>query len=254
MNQNTQNQASWDEETSRQFIDYGRYVVPERERQIRIIVDLVPRCKEPCLLVELCCGEGLLAEALLERFPAATVLGLDGSREMLQQAQQKLARFGERFQCKLFDLAAISWRQFEQPIHTVVSSLAIHHLSGPQKQALFCDVQRMLAEGGVFVIADLVEPAHQLGQDLAAQAWDEAVRLRSLELDGDTAAFDFFQREGWNTYRYLDPDDIDQPSRLFDQLKWLEAAGFADVDVFWMLAGHAIFGARKDSVKLGQCL
>lgn len=34
-------------------------------------------------------------------------------------------------------------------------------------------------------------------------------------------------------------------SRLFDQLKWLEDAGFADVNVHWMLAGHAVFGARK---------
>ena len=46
-------------------------------------------------------------------------------------------------------------------------------------------------------------------------------------------------------YRYFDPEDIDHPSRLFDQLKWLEQAGFADVDVYWMLAGHALFGGRK---------
>jgi len=26
-------------------------------------------------------------------------------------------------------------------------------------------------------------------------------------------------------HRYLDPDDIDKPSPLFDQLKWLEMAG-----------------------------
>jgi tRNA (cmo5U34)-methyltransferase len=66
-----------------------------------------------------------------------------------------------------------------------------------------------------------------------------------LALDGNTAAFDFFAREGWNTYRYLDPDDIDKPSRLFEQLKWLEQAGFADVDVHWMRAGHVVFGGHK---------
>jgi hypothetical protein len=32
---------------------------------------------------------------------------------------------------------------------------------------------------------------------------------------------------------------------LLDQLKWLEGAGFVDVDVYWMRAGHAIFGGRK---------
>jgi tRNA (cmo5U34)-methyltransferase len=30
-----------------------------------------------------------------------------------------------------------------------------------------------------------------------------------------------------------------------DQLEWLELAGFSCVDLFWMRAGHAIFGGWK---------
>jgi tRNA (cmo5U34)-methyltransferase len=43
-------------------------------------------------------------------------------------------------------------------------------------------------------------------------------------------------------------DPVDKMSPLFDQLKWLEQAGFASVDVFWMRAGHAIFGGSKPGV------
>ena len=46
-------------------------------------------------------------------------------------------------------------------------------------------------------------------------------------------------------YSALDADPIDKPSTLLEQLRWLEAAGFAAVDVFWMEAGHAIFGGVK---------
>jgi len=35
------------------------------------------------------------------------------------------------------------------------------------------------------------------------------------------------------------------PYRVFDQLKWLEEAGFSAVDCFWMRAGHAIYGGYK---------
>ena len=210
--------SGWDEQISRMFLDYGRYFVPERERQLQIVVDLVPPLDQPFAVVELCCGEGLLAQALLERWPTCTVQGLDGSPEMLRRAQERLAPYGGRFQAKLFDLAEKSWRKAEPPVHAAVSSLSIHHLEGPQKQTLFCDVYHMLARGGVFVIADLVEPAHPRGRDLSARAWDEAVRERSLEIDGHPAAFHFFERERWNTCRYLDPEDIDKPSRLFDQL------------------------------------
>ena len=243
--QETTPQNVWDEQLSQTFIDYGHYFVPERERQFQIIVDLLPRCEPPCTIIDLCCGEGLLAQAILEQRPTCSVLGLDGSDEMLRRAQERLLPFGNRFRAQHFDLFATSWRSVDPPVQAIVSSLAIHHLDGPQKQALFRDVNRMLAPGGVFVIADMVEPAHQLGRDVAAQAWDEAVRERALQLDGTLDRFLSFARMGWNTYRYLDPDDIDKPSRLFDQLKWLEQAGFVDVDVYWMRAGHAIFGCRK---------
>jgi hypothetical protein len=103
----------------------------------------------------------------------------------------------------------------------------------------------MLDREGVFVIADVMQPAHPLGAAVAARAWDAAVRQRALELDGTTAAFEMFERERWNMYRYFDPDDIDKPSRLFDQLSWLSQADFVDVDVYWLNAGHAIFGGRK---------
>ena len=68
----------WDENNSRSFLDYGRYFVPERERQIGIIADLIPPVQGG-LLVELCSGEGLLSRALLQRFPDCRVLALDGS-------------------------------------------------------------------------------------------------------------------------------------------------------------------------------
>lgn len=245
---NTENpteQTGWSEETSRIFIDYGRYFVPERDRQMQIFAGLLSHLEGSCIVLELCCGEGLLAEALLDSFPTLTVRGLDGSVEMLQRARERLARFEDRFQCCTFNLASADWSKSEFPVHAVVSSMAIHHLTGPQKRALFSDVYQMLAEGGVLVIADIVEPPSQEGQRVAAEIWDEEVRKRSIELDGNTEAYEFFVREGWNTFRYLDPEDIDKPSPLFDQLKWLERAGFVEVDVHWMLAGHAVFSGRK---------
>ena len=250
MNSQTTDQGKWTDELSQTFIDYGRYFVPQREYQFQIITDLIPSPYQPGTIIELCCGEGLLAQELLERFPTCALVGLDGSPLMLERARERLAQFGERFVPKLFDLADRAWREAEHPAYAVVSSMAIHHLDGTQKQMLFRDVHRMLTPGGVFVIADVVEMGHQRGRKLAAEALDEAVRQRALELDGSTEKFEFFVREGWNTFRYLDPDDIDKPSRLFDQLKWMEQAGFEGVDVHWMQAGHVVFSGWKPAASI----
>ncbi len=170
---------------------------------------------------------------------------MDGSQVMLENASEKLKGYAGRYTLSKFDLADQSWRKLQQPVQAVISMLALHHLDGAGKQLLFQDVYAMLAIGGAFIIADMVEPDSQPGKHVAADAWDEVVRQRSLALDGTTAGLDFFRREGWNTYRFLDPDDIDHPSPLFSQLKWLQQAGFVDIDVHFFLAGHALFSGWK---------
>ena len=64
--ENATDPAGWSEETSRIFIDYGRYFVPGRDRQMQIIAGLLSPLEGPCTVLELCCGEGLLAEVLLD--------------------------------------------------------------------------------------------------------------------------------------------------------------------------------------------
>ena len=75
--ENPTDQTGWSEETSRLFIDYGRYFAPERDPQMRIVAALLSYLEGSCVILELCCGEGLLAQVLLDSFPAFTVHGVD---------------------------------------------------------------------------------------------------------------------------------------------------------------------------------
>jgi tRNA (cmo5U34)-methyltransferase len=234
----------WDEADSRDFIDLGRFFVPDREEQIAAVLDMIPEPGEG-LLVDLCCGDGLLSRALLERFPRARVLAMDLSPAMLEHARAALAAHGDRFATRPFDLADRSWRTFPEPVRAFVSSLAVHHLDGAGKRELFLDLAAALGAGGAVVIADLVKPATPAAQALAARAWDDAVRRRALELAGHLGPYEKFRDERWNYYADPEPDPLDQPSRLLDQLRWLEAAGLTGVDVTWMKAGHAVFGGVR---------
>ena len=234
----------WDEADSREFIDHGRFFVPDREEQIATVLAAVPEPGEG-LLVDLCCGEGLLSRALLERFPRARVLALDLSPAMLAQTSATCAAWADRLETRAFDLAAGSWRRFPEPVRAFVSSLAVHHLDGEGKRQLFRDLAAALAPGGAVVIADLVEPATPAARALAARAWDEATRRRSLELARSLGPYEAFRDQHWNFYADPEPDSIDQPSRLLDQLNWLQEAGLTGVDVFWLKAGHAIFGGVR---------
>lgn len=229
----------WDEATSQTFIDYGRFFVPEREYQIKTLCNAIPEKGEPFHVIELACGEGLLAEAILERFSHATVHGYDLSPRMLSAAQTRLARFNRRFQPRQFDLIDTEWRSPPFAPHAVVSSLTVHHLDGPGKAQLFTDMYQMLSPGGVFVFADILLPANVRANAIAAETWDSAVRQRA---GGRADIYDAFENLEWNLHRY--PEDpktgIDKPSTLFEQLNWLQQAGFTGIDTLWLKAGHAI--------------
>jgi tRNA (cmo5U34)-methyltransferase len=234
---------AWSEESSQYFLDYAAYYVPDRLAQLDTICQLIPATSAPIHVVELCCGEGLLARMILERFPACQLHAYDGSRTMLDKTHAALQPFGERFTLHEFDLAAAEWRSFLWPVQAVVSSLAIHHLDGDRKRELYRDLYRLIDSGAALIIADLIQPVHPAGVAVAAQAWDETVRQESLTRDGNLAAFDTFQHDQWNIYHYSDP--MDKPSGVYEQLRWLEEAGFSAVDVYWLKAGHAIYGGWK---------
>lgn len=237
--------SDWSERDSATFLDLGRYYVPLRDVQIATICGAIPKADGAIHIVELCCGEGLMADALLNRFPTATVHALDGSDAMLAATAARLAPHKGRFETAKFDLPSTGWRRFGFPVHAVVSSLAIHHVDAAGKRQLYADMAASLAPGGALVVCDLVETLTAEGRRLFADAWDDAVRRAAVEIDGDLAAFDRFRADDWNYYAMRDPDPVDKPDPLFDQLKWFEAAGLEKIEVHWLVAGHAIFSGRK---------
>jgi tRNA (cmo5U34)-methyltransferase len=239
---------SWSEADSATFLDRGKYYVPERELQTRVITTLLESQPEDMRIVELCPGEGHLAAALLERFPKARVLALDGSEAMRQSTRRSAGIHGDRLEVRGFDLLENDWRDFDgDKMNAVVTSLTVHHLEGEKKLHLFKGLYESLAPGGIFVLADLTEPPTDIARRIAAESWDEEVRRRALEFDGNLNAFKAFGADEWNYYTHVPPgtDPVDKPSSLMDQLLWLREAGFADVDVHWMKAGHAIMSGRK---------
>ncbi len=235
----------WEEDDSATFIALGDVFTPSRDEQFGLIASLVPAGRaDEFAVVDLACGAGALTEAILRRFPRCHALALDGSPRMLAHARVRLAEFGQRVHFGEFDLRASDWfDSIPDTVRCVVSSLAIHHLDGLEKQQLFKQVFAKLPSGGALLIADLVEPVNPYAWSAYGDAWDAAVRAQSVAASGNLAAYQRFH-DGWNHYR--DPDlEFDKPSGLFEQLRWLASVGFAQVDCFWLRAGHAIYGGYK---------
>jgi trans-aconitate methyltransferase len=235
----------WEEEVSTEFIELGDVITPSRQEQVDLVASLLPaELTDRFSVVDLACGSGSLTEAILHRFPESRALALDGSATMRGEAAQRLSTYAERVEIADFNLFDRDWlTRVPDGVRCFVSSLAVHHLDGGEKQALFRDLAKALPPGGGMFIVDLVEPVNTRAGIAYGDAWDAIVQQQSLEQTGSPASYERF-RAGWNHYR--DPDvEFDKPSGLFEQLCWLAAAGLSKVDCFWLRAGHAIYGGYK---------
>jgi len=241
----------WSEDNSTDFLALGELFVPAREEQLAVLLDLLPADPaETFCVVELGAGGGELAQAVLERFPHCHYVAFDGSATMRAHLARRLDAFQDRLEIRPFELAEQAWRQaLPSPLRCVLSSLCVHHLTGTQKRQFFIDMVQRLDAGGALLLADIVAPVSRKIADLFARQYDEVVQAQSMAKRGDLSGYAQFCEMRWNYFRYdygaADPDPIDHPSLLNEQLHWLDEVGFSSVDCFWMHAGHAIYGGYK---------
>jgi tRNA (cmo5U34)-methyltransferase len=101
-------------------------------------------------VLELGVGTGQTSRRVLDLHPAAELVGIDESAEMLAAASADVA-------------ADLRVSRLEDPLpggtfDLVVSALAVHHLDGAGKADLFARVAERLRPGGRFVLGDVVVP------------------------------------------------------------------------------------------------
>jgi len=236
---------SWTESDSSIFGEIADVAVPRRAEMMQRIVAAVPFAHDEAFrIVELGCGDGRLASELLGAFPATTIVGLDGSESMREQASARLAPFGDRVRVCPFKLESLDWWDLMFGADLVVASLCLHHLNDAKKQYLYKAAADRLSERGALLIADLIEPAHESARRAAADDWDRAAEAQAHALERPEL-FKRFLDARWNHFRF--PDPADRPSPLLHHLLWLRHAGFAAVDCLWMYAGHAVFAGFKQA-------
>ena len=240
---------TWSEEDSAIYRAIAAVAVPRRDEMMAALVAAAPFAPdEPIKILELGSGEGLLAAALLARFPRASLTALDGSESMRRETTTGLTEFGARARVAAFELPTLDWWDRMFGVDLIVSSLALHHLNDAKKQYFYKAAAERMSPRGALLIADLIEPQHPSTRNAAADRWD-ALASQQAESMGAPALYQRFFDEHWNHFRF--PDAADQPAAVMHHLVWLRHAGFVAVDCVWMDAGHAVFGGFKQAAASG---
>lgn len=202
--------------------DAGLYLQFANERA-RPAVDLIARIalRSPSQIADVGCGPGNSSQMIHERWPEATITGVDNSAEMLTEASAAHPDW------KWIEADAATWNG-EQQFDLVFSNAALHWL--PDHASLFPRLFEMVAPGGSFAVqmpANFHAPSHRIMGEVAQDPlWSDALKNASAEIGVEPLSFyyDLLQPRAasldlWETeYVHV----LDKPEAI---LEWIRGTG-----------------------------
>ena len=111
------------------------------------------------LILDIACGPGNISERIAKNWPFVKVVGIDGSRAMLNQAEKKLNEiFAKNLSYELVEINSISTDEKHFPIKAdvLVSNSALHHFHDPTN--FWAALKNLGKKNCIHIHRDLIRP------------------------------------------------------------------------------------------------
>lgn len=204
-------------------------LVPHYKELVSDLILVIPFEKNKMLdVIDLGCGTGTLSLKIKEYFPNAQITCMDMTKNMLELAKIKLSEY-EEIEYILENFYTFN---FNKKYDLVISSFALHHLiTAEDKRKFYQKIYNSLKEGGCFYNLDILIGPNDEIQNFYMKKWEEFLSQYLSEKEVDK-----------NFERYYEEDS---PESIMNHLRWLEEAGFKDVDVIRKYYNFALYGGIK---------
>ncbi|MDV3125807.1 class I SAM-dependent methyltransferase [Mycobacterium sp. 21AC1] len=227
------------------------YYMPDREERFDVVIDIVEevvRRPDP-LVVDLGIGPGSLAHRLVERIPAARVVGIDADPLLMKLGTA--GRPDARIRTVLGDLREPGWFDslgLDRAPDAYVSSTALHWINRSPLRDLLHRCGATIAPGGVFVDADhlyegpdgatLDEVARALTTRRAARRASRGEEDWSQWWSAVEAAPELADlvRERAGGFAHV----IDDRPTVHDYLNFLRSGGFRESGILWQMGDDRV--------------
>ena len=112
------------------------------------------------LIIDMACGPGNIAERIAKNWPFVNVVGIDGSREMLNEAEKRLSdNLMKNLSYELIDINSIASGEigFPSKADVLVSNSALHHFHDPY--CFWGALKKLGKTKCIHIHRDLIRPA-----------------------------------------------------------------------------------------------
>lgn len=226
------NSSQFFDSIAAEYTDQIRRCVPRYDEMLWAVLDYLPADLAPQNMLELGCGTGNLTLRLAEKYPTAQLHLADFSAGMIAECQKRLGP-AAKITPHAQDFRAIHLP--ENSLDLVASSISLHHLTDSEKQSLFKNIATWLRPGGIFVFSDQFAGKTKEIYDRHLAHW----RTAAQKLGATEAEW-----TAWMEHQAAH----DHHSPIADQIDWLKAAGFENIDCPWRYLLWTVLISQKPQV------
>lgn len=233
-----------DESLANKFLTGIRGAIPMASEQIEVMMMLIKSLDSPVQsFLDLGCGDGILAAAILQEFPQANGVLLDFSDAMIAAARKNLLNYAQNHNFITYDYGNPNWVELVReasPFDAIVSGFSIHHQTDERKKDIYAEIYNLLSPGGIFI---------NIEHTLSPTPWVATIADNAL-ID---SIYNMHKRQGSDITRdRIAAEYVHRPDKVAnilapaaDQCNWLREIGYTDVDCYFKILELAVFGGRR---------
>jgi tRNA (cmo5U34)-methyltransferase len=233
--------SGWSQaEYAAQYRDEADHYIPERATMLQVVSSFyrnLVRGPGKVRVLDLGCGDGILAETLCIADPEIEVTVTDGSTDMLDAARARLCGRPVSEFCPITFEEIIDGRFQREPFDLIASAFAIHHLELAQKALLFQRLYALLLPGAYLLNTDVALSDNPSYTEWYYQFWREWIvdHERALGLE--------------QTYAHVPEEARAKPENRYDplqsQLDALRSVGYCSVACHYRYGPFAVYGGQR---------
>ncbi len=229
------------------------YLVPCYHQLQDEVIALLAAEDAPDLIVDLGGGSGIFLEKVLTRRPSARAVWVDASADFHRVATERLGRFGDRVTFVLCSFAEPWADALPGEPDAICSMSAIHHLDGAGKRALYRRCFDALRPGGWFYNIDEMSTLFDDAYRRSLAYWVRHVDRARQRVPPELEPYAHAWCAKFDRWKRRNIDNLGQPKQpgddihecFVDQMHWLRAIGFVDVDLVIKVQLWSAIGGRK---------
>ena len=222
--------------------------IPRREVRFELMLDMVALvgspASRPLRILDLACGPGSISARALKKFPDAEVVAIDIDPFLLRLGELSQAPNPVQPTWVRGDLRERGWQDLlpHDEFDAVLSTTALHWLSGAELNHLYRDVHGLLRTGGLLLNGDHLPASRPWGRitDLTAKIRETRMEAAMAQGADDwerwwerARAVEVFRPEMEDHDRVFDGREHQGTPSLALHHELMREAGFQEIDLIW---------------------